>query len=215
MKSVISIFVLMLIPIALWADQSEIDRSANINNTLFVAADYACFKYSDNVDISFAEIYYSLNRSQLSFQPDSLGYHAMLDMYVEILSEDGEVVDANSWRVANRIANLAEKEIQNYLINDIIKASLKPGDYRVTIKAVDVYSNEMGQARLSLTVPAFSVIELNLSQIELIYKIEAADGGNFDKAGKKVIPNTRAIFSRDDNVVYFDHRTVYYFLKLS
>ncbi|MCP4581700.1 MAG: GWxTD domain-containing protein [candidate division Zixibacteria bacterium] len=202
MRIILVISFLLLSTSVIFAQTpGEIDQSPAVNN-MFLAADYACFKYSDNIEVCFVEVYYSLNRSQLSFQPDSVGYFALMDMNVEIKTEMGDTIDANSWRVANRISNLAEAEISNYLINDIIKARLEPGEYTITIKASDVYSGKTGMVQLPLAIPSFSDTDLNLSQIELVYQITDADGGNFDKAGMNMIPNTRSIYSHDDEIVY-------------
>lgn len=173
------------------------------DDKLFISADYSCFKYSDNIDVAYAEIYYSLFRHQLSFQPDSTGYFALLDMYVEIKSDSGEVIDAKSWKTANWIPTLAEAEVQNYVINDLIKAQLSPGNYTVTIRATDTYSGKSGEKSMPIVVPLFSGTDMDFSNLELIYAVAGADGGNFDKAGRKIIPNTRGIYSHDDNVLYF------------
>jgi GWxTD domain-containing protein len=175
------------------------DRSGD----LYVTADYACFKYSDNTDVAFTEIYYGLLRSQLAFQPESDGYSAMVNMFVEIKTDSGAVIDSSTWTIANWIESIAEVEVPNYLINDIIKAQLKPGSYSVLIKASDVNSGRTGQIDFPVEVPQFSDTALSLSQLELVYKVGDADGGNFDKAGRKLIPNTRSVFSHDDNIVYF------------
>jgi len=202
MKLGLKFFFTFFILSLLWLspDASEIVPS---ENSLYLATDYASFKYSDNVDVCFTEIYYCLNRGQLSFQPDSSGYFAQISMFIEIKAEDGKIIDSSTWSAANRIASLAEAEIQNYLINDVIDARLAPGNYEVIIKATDIFSNKLGENRLQLTVPRFSQTDLDLSQLELVYRLAEPDGGNFDKAGKKIIPNTRAIYSHDDNFVYF------------
>lgn len=178
------------------------NRNAGADD-LVITSDYACFKYSDNVDVAYTEFYYSLFRNQLSFQPDSVGYFAVLDMYVEIKSDSGRVVDSSSWKTANWIANLADAEIKNYVINDMIKAQLAPGNYTVTIKATDAYSGKAGESTMEIAVPHFSDTDMSMSNLELIYTVTDADGGNFDKAGRKIIPNTRGIYSHDDNVLYF------------
>jgi len=201
MKSGLRIFVSLAI-IFLFCLEAETSDKVPSENSLFLAADYAGFKYSDNIDVCFTEIYYCLNRSQLSFQPDSSGYFAQISMFIEIKAEDGNIIDSSTWSVANRIATLAEAEIRNYLINDIIEARLAPGSYDVTIKATDIHSNKTGESRLQLIIPRFSQSNLELSQLELVYRLAEPDGGTFDKAGKKVIPNTRAVYSHDDNFVY-------------
>jgi GWxTD domain-containing protein len=202
MKFVIKYFILFIILSSVWP-AAEASTKVPSENSLYLATDYASFKYSDNVDVCFTEIYYCLNRGQLSFQPDSSGYFAQVSMFIEIKTPDGAVIDSSTWNVANRIATLAEAEIQNYLINDVVDARLSPGNYDVTVKATDVYSDKTGESRIQITVPQFSRTDLNLSQIELVYKLGDADGGKFDKAGKKVIPNTRATYSHDDNLLYF------------
>ncbi len=170
---------------------------------LFLAGDYTSFKYSGDTDLVLVEIYYSMFRKQLTFEPDSLGYQAVLDMYVEIKNDSGIVIDSSSWTVANRIKSISEADVTNYLINDMIPAQLTPGKYHATIKANDVNSELQGQLDIDIDVPNFPKNELSISQIELIYSVNDADGGNFDKAGKKLIPNTRGAYSRDDRFLYF------------
>lgn len=176
---------------------------SNNSGDLFISADYACFSYSGEADVSYAEIYYSLLRNQLAFQPDSVGYYAMLNMFIEIKSEAGELIDSSAWTVGNWIGSIADSEIPNYMINDIVKAQLLPGRYDVTIKARDVNSSKSGLVMLNLDVPEFPAEQLTLSQVELVYSVGQADGGHFDKGGKKLIPNTRSVYSHDDNLLYF------------
>jgi len=185
------------------ASAGTMDSRGTGSGDLYITSDYSCFKYSDNVDVAYTEFYYSLFRNQLSFQPDSVGYFAVLDMYVEIKSDSGTIVDSNSWKTANWIANLADAEIKNYVINDMLKAQLSPGKYTVTIKATDDYSGKSGESVMKVEVPEFSGTDMDMSNLELIYTVADADGGNFDKAGRKIIPNTRGIYSHDDHIVYF------------
>ena len=177
--------------------------AANEAQALAVAVDGACYKFSNSVDVSFAEIYYSLFRNQLSFQPDTNGYFAMIDVLVEIKSSAGQLVDSLAWRSANEVSSLAESRIPGYLINDIITAQLKPGAYELTILVKDATSGRSGNKKFSLIVPEFSAENLNVSQLELVYSIAEPDSGRFDKAGRRIIPNTRGIYSHDDNIAYF------------
>jgi len=185
----------ILLSSPVWAQDSPRD--------LFVAADYACFKINDSLDMAYTEIYYSFFRNQLSFQPDSLGYMATLRASVEIRSDSGDVIDSSSWVAGNRVPTLADANVSNYLINDVVPAQLKPGKYDVAIRLTDLNSGASGQARLNVDVPAFTSEALDLSNLELVYHVYEADGGNFDKAGRKVIPNTRGTFSHDDTIAYF------------
>ena len=200
--SVYSIVIFLLITSSGFA-QMVSSGSKDADDYLYMAADFACFKYTENVDLAYTEIYYSLLRSQLSFQPEDEGYSAMVNMFVEIKSDSGVVMDSSAWNIANWISTIAEAEIPNYMINDVVKAQLAPGRYEVTIKANDVKSGKIGLVNFKIDVPLFAESGLCVSQIELIYKIGEKDGGRFDKAGKKLIPNTRAVYSHDDAVIYF------------
>lgn len=177
--------------------------NASEASPLNITADGTCYKYSNSVDVSYAEICYSLFRDQLSFQPDTSGYYAMIDVLVEIKTSTGELVDSLSWRSANEVASLAEARTPSYLMNDIITAQLKPGTYEITVKVTDVNSARTGEDQFTLTVPEFSSEDLNLSQLELAYSMSEPDGSRFDKAGHKIIPNTRGVYSHDDNIAYF------------
>lgn len=197
MKTSLVLCLLFLYALSGLANISEASRE------LFISVDYACFKYSDNVEIVFTEIYYSLLRSQFFYQPDSTGYYALANMYAELKSETGDLIDSNSWQVAFHVSSLAEAKQSYYLVNDVFTASLMPGNYDLTIGASDVYSNISGKQKIKMVVPASSPDRLDISQIELAYNISEPDGGPFDKAGKKITPNTRKVFSHDDTIAYF------------
>jgi len=202
---IINVCLIVLFGTALlWADAPDVlTNSADINKGLSITADYACYKYSDNAEVVFTELYYSFFRNQLFFRPDSSGYKALVNISIEIKSEAGELIDSSSWLMGNRVNALAEAKIPNYLINDIITAQLAPGNYTCTITASDVYSDVSGQKVMELAVPSFSDEKLELSLLELLFNVLEADGGSFDKAGKKLIPNTRSLYSHDNSIVYF------------
>jgi GWxTD domain-containing protein len=195
--------VLLLFAASPGYGQSAPEGSKGADDYLYIAADYACFKYTGNVNFAYTEIYYSLLRNQLSFQPEEDGYSALVNMFIEIQSDSGTVVDSSDWNIANWIKSISEAEVPNYMINDAIKAQLAAGKYTVTLRASDVKSGKMGLTKFEINVPHFDSTALCASQIELIYKIASPDGGHFDKAGKKLIPNTRGVYSHDDGVVYF------------
>jgi len=170
---------------------------------LLIWADYASFKYSDSVEKSYVEIYYSLLRNQYDFQPDSTGYHAYVDMTVIIATDSGLVVDSSGWRVGLRANSLIEAGLPNFLNNDIISAQCIPGNYVVTLKATNPSTNATGEKQFKMVVPAFNQTDMSVSQIQFAYNIVDADNGPFVKGGKKIIPDTRRIFSHDDKIAYF------------
>jgi GWxTD domain-containing protein len=199
----IFLIILLVFTLAPAGDADTGNAFSPDKENIFIAGDYACFRYSDNADVMYTEVYYSFFRNQLYFVPDSTGYHALVDVSVVIKKESGELIDTSGWRASNRVANLSDTKIPNYLMNDIISARLQPGNYNVIITIADANSNLWGRKTIDVAVPAFSLEEVHLSDLELIYNVLDPDGGAFDKAGKKLIPNTRSVFSHDDNVVYF------------
>jgi GWxTD domain-containing protein len=170
---------------------------------LAIWADYASFKYSDSVEKTHVEIYYSLLRSQYDFQPDSNGYHSYVDMTAIVTSDSGQLIDSSSWRVGLRVNSLIEARLPNFLNNDIITAQLSPGSYSVLLKAASFMGGYTGEKLLKIDVPDFKSTGLSMSQLQLAYNVINPDGGPFDKAGKRLIPNIRRVFSHDDKLVYY------------
>jgi GWxTD domain-containing protein len=166
-------------------------------------ADYACFKYTNSVEKSYVEIYYGLLRNQYSFQPDSNGYHSYVNLTAIVMSDSGQLVDSSSWRVGLRANSLMEARVANYISNDMITAQLSPGNYNVLIKASALTGGDTGEKLLKLSVPDFNKNSLCMSQLQLAYNIVEADGGPFDKGGKKIVPNIRRVFSHDDKILYY------------
>jgi GWxTD domain-containing protein len=171
-------------------------------NNLYISTDYASFKYSNDVSQSYVEIYYSLLRNQYSFMPDSAGYHAVVDMYIQMTSDSGIIVDSSSWKVGFHAKSLVEAKQANFLTNDVITAQLTPGTYLLTMRAADLPSGSSGETQCKLVVPAFSEKGLGISQLQFAYNLVNPDSSLFVKAGKKIIPNTRKVFSHDDNLAY-------------
>lgn len=169
---------------------------------LYIAADYSCYKYSDDETQAHVEITYSLQRNQFRFQPDSSGFNARLKMSAFIRDSTGNLVDSSSWSAGVHVRSLFEANMENYLTNDIINAQLRPGNYRFGLHVTDEHSGDYGQIELPLEVPSFSGSGLKISGIEYVYDLLAPDGGQFDRGNRKIIPNTRRIFSQDDTVAY-------------
>jgi GWxTD domain-containing protein len=176
--------------------------SSVLAGNLYISADYACYKYSNDVTQSYVEFYYSLLRNQYSFLPDSTGYHAIVNMFIQISSDSGVVTDSNSWKVGFHTKSLVEAKQANYLINDIITAQLAPGSYLLTLRLTDSLSNSSGESQMKLIVPVFSGSKLGISQVQFAFSLAEPDSSLFVKAGKKIIPNTRRVFSHDDNIAY-------------
>ncbi len=170
---------------------------------LAIWADYACFKYSNSVEKTYVEIYYGLLRNQYDFQPDSTGYHSYVNLTAIVTSDSGQFVDSSSWRVGLRANSLMEARTANYISNDMFSAQLSPGNYNLLIRASAMTGGGSGEKLLKLSVPDFNKNSLCMSQLQLAYNIVDADGGPFDKGGKKIVPNIRRVFSHDDKILYY------------
>jgi GWxTD domain-containing protein len=170
---------------------------------LAIWGDCACFKYSDSVEKTHVEIYYSLLRSQYDFQPDSNGYHSYVNMTAIVTSDSGQLIDSSSWKVGLRVNSLMEARLPNFVNNDIITAQLSPGTFSVVLRAASLTGNYSGEKLLKINVPDYGSGSLSISQLQLAYNVTDADGGPFDRAGKRLIPNIRRVFSHDDKLVYY------------
>ncbi|MGB2697497.1 MAG: GWxTD domain-containing protein [Candidatus Zixiibacteriota bacterium] len=166
--------------------------------------DYASFLYQPDTTKSYVEIYYSLNRAQLDFYPQTGNYLAsILSMELFIQDLEGDSVESRRWEVATTIKTAEEKEI-SYRIIDILGTTLQPGDYSLKFSVQDLNSKKKGSSEIKLNVPAFSEKGLLLSQIELAYNIEPETlATKFTKGARKVMPNPPGLFTQQGQMLYF------------
>jgi GWxTD domain-containing protein len=194
------LFMFVIIPALIILPWIEI-RS---QNEIDLWVDYASFLYQPDTTKSYVEIYYSLNRAQLDFYPQSGNYLAsVLSMELLIQSLEKDTVELRKWEVATTIRTVEEKEI-SYRIIDVLGTTLTPGEYSLEFSVQDLNSKKRGISEIKLDIPAFSEQGLILSQIELAYNIEPETlATKFTKGARKIMPNPSGLFTQRGQMLYF------------
>ncbi|MGB8658434.1 MAG: GWxTD domain-containing protein [Candidatus Zixiibacteriota bacterium] len=166
--------------------------------------DYACFKDLADSAKSYVELYYSFNRRELKFLPEEQGLAAKVLMRLTILDEQGNEVESRMWNVGSRVKDAQEAEKTDFIIIDQVTASLKPGRYQITLGATDVNSMANGEGTIKAEVKGFLGNQLQLSDLELAFNIQAdSSSGHLTKAGRKILPNPSRVFTHEAGMVYF------------
>lgn len=169
-----------------------------------IGLDCASFREFADAMQSYVEIYYSFNRKQLEFVSTEEGLVATVLMQLSILDESGNEVEKRMWNTMSRVDNADEAKRTDFLIIDQVGINLKPGDYRIKLKATDVSSLAFAETVFEAKVKEFSTRELQLSDLQLAFSIEAdTTSGRLLKAGQKVLSNPFRTFTHQRGMVYF------------
>ena len=169
-----------------------------------IGLDCASFREYADAAQSYVEIYYSFNRKQLEFVSTDEGLVATVLMQLSISDEEGNEVANRMWNTMSRVEDADDAKSIDYLIIDQVGIDLKPGDYRIRLKATDVNSMAFGEVIYEARVQEFSTRELQLSDVQLAFSIKAdTTAGRFLKAGQKVLPNPFRTFTHQGGMVYF------------
>jgi GWxTD domain-containing protein len=125
-------------------------------------------------------------------------------MQLSILDQGGGEVGSRMWNTMSRVEDAQEAKSADYMIIDQVGINLAPGDYRIKLKATDVNSMAFGETILEAKVQEFSTKELQLSDVQLAFSIDAdSTNGRLLKAGQKVLPNPYRTFTHGGGMVYF------------
>jgi len=165
-----------------------------------------CASFRDYADAaqSYVEVYYSFNRRYLEFVSTEEGLVATVLMQLSISDEDRNEVENRMWNTMSRVGDADEAKSTDYLIIDQVGINVKPGHYRIKLKATDVNSLAFGEVIYEAQVQEFSARELQLSDVQLAFSIEVdTTAGRFLKAGQKVLPNPFRTFTHQGGMVYF------------
>ncbi len=175
-------------------------EDSRLSDPLYFKADYSVFRYPQDLSRSYVEIFYNLQRSQLKYSPDSLGYVALVDFKITLKDTSGAQIDTLSWTAGSRISLLAELEDSGYLISDIFADLFPPGNFIVELEVKS--GSRTGFGSFPVEIISFESTDLQLSSPMLAYEITKDDPGKFSKNGYKVMPNPSGRFSQNSNVIY-------------
>ena len=183
---------------------SQVKAQAEDAQSFQIGLDYASFRDYADATQSYVEVYYSFNRRFLEFVPGDQGLTATILMQLSVSDQQGKEVESRLWNTMSVVGDAEEAKSTDYLIIDQVGINLAPGDYRIKLKATDVNSMAFGEAILESRVQEFSARDLQLSDLQLAFNIEAdTSAGRLLKAGQKVLPNPFRTFTHQGGMVYF------------
>ena len=210
----IAITLLLLLTTQLTGVQQAHAQSERIAAWL----DYACFKIPTEQETTLVEFYYGLLRHEMTFAYVDTGFEATAYVWIEILDENSAPVDTLYKKITTIVKSPQEMSNPHVKITDQIETALKPGVYIVKLTIEDAesqtdespMSGKMGHRKMRITVPDFNEPQLEMSGIELSYRIgflpvgmEESLYSPIDKSFRRVIPNPSRIFVDQDSVMFF------------
>lgn len=184
--------------------------AARAGDSLSFWVDHACFKHLDDPQKTYVEVYVTIDRRQLTFQPYEGKFKAIGSFFLSITDSTGQQIDSVGFHVASSVADPAEAQREHFGVPAVFGFVLKPGNYRAALEVVDRLSKKSGERSFPLVVPSFAADSLSLSEIELATKTSAAElgvtdtlVGMFQKNGLVVIPNPAGTCARQDKKLSF------------
>jgi len=146
-----------------------------------------------------------VSNSDLQFQNKDGVMHGVLDIFGEITSLSGHIVNTFE---KSLVLDVPEHEFQTYQSHKSIYQEaipLKPGRYKLSLVMKDDLNGHMGSEELGIIVPAFGEEKLTHSSLILADQIlpiptSQVGSGPFVIGGTKVRPSVNNTFTRDQRL---------------
>jgi GWxTD domain-containing protein len=146
-----------------------------------------------------------INNSDLQFQNKDGVMHAVLDIYGEITSLGGHIVNTFE---KSLVVDVPEHEFQQYQSHKSVYQEaipLRPARYKLSLVLKDDLNGRMGSEELGIIVPGFGDEKLTNSTLilaDLIQPLPTSQVGSgpFVIGGTKVRPSVNNIFTRDQRL---------------
>lgn len=169
--------------------------------------DAASYAYLPDDSTSYVEFYIALQRSDIQFEEVEGGFIGKTLLVAEVLNEQDEIVDSIPKSLFIPVYYLEDAYKEDVRIFDCMGALLPPGKYKLHMTITDVNTKREGKATTEFVVREFDPVELEISDIELSYRIEPVNPdsvfSSLIKADRRVVPNPNGYFSNEDSLVYF------------
>ncbi len=147
-----------------------------------------------------------VKNSDLQFQDKDSVMHGVMDVYAELTSLGGHIVDTKE---ESMVLDVPEHEFQLYQSHKSVyqySVPLRPGRYKLSLVMKDDLNGHMGSEEFGITVPNFSEDKgLMSSSLILATSIvplptNRVGTGMFTIGGTKVVPSVNNTFTRDDTL---------------
>jgi len=144
--------------------------------------------------------------SDLQFQNKDGVMHAVLDIYGEITSLGGHIVDTQEKSMVQDVPEHEFSQYQNHRSLYQYSIPLRPGRYKLSLVVKDDLNGHMGSEELGIMVPSFAedkglmCSSLILADQILPLPTSQVGTGMFVIGGTKVRPSVGNIFTRDQRL---------------
>lgn len=172
--------------------------------------DWACFQHLDDPQRSYVEIYWAVNRTQLSFQKESDHYAAAVYADLKIYDQGYKPVDSLHQFTSSNVTTFDEARKSGYTVPGTLGFTIGPGNYRARLEVVDIFSKKNGLREFNMSVPSLPAGQLTVSNIQLAKQISPIPSHSetelvrlFQKDGLEVVPNPSGTYGLDDNKLAF------------
>ncbi|MCI0531442.1 MAG: GWxTD domain-containing protein [candidate division Zixibacteria bacterium] len=174
------------------------------SDSITIWADYACFRgvMPDQTDtVSILEFYYGFTPQMPGANSSGSGA-GLLDCQLELKDSAGSHLNTVNWQVSYDAVN--ESEQGRRLLSDIQKFTQAPGEYELDMTCQESGSGKVGRYTLTVSVPDFATVQLQLSDIQLALDVSAShEPGKFTKNSRHVVPNPTTVYGSLDPLLYF------------
>jgi hypothetical protein len=192
---------LALCAVYISAAQESLPRSST--GTLEFYVDFASFADPGRQDTSYVEIYYVINREDLTFKETEGELRAGFRIETALADAQGEIQAEQVQEKRTPARSLNEIHAERFLIT-LSRFLLEPGDYHLQTKITDSNSDRQGTFKDTIAVRDYLPEILQLSDLEVATSITADSmGREFVKNKLRVIPNPIRTYEPKRSLLYF------------
>jgi GWxTD domain-containing protein len=200
MKKALCIIGLCLAVVSVTSAQNAQRRLVTLNLRDYF--DYAVFKHKED---AYVEFYSAVPKQILKFVVKGGQLESQIEVTITATAKVDTAFKREAKSIFSTIAADSSKAINGQTLN-IAAMILKKGDYMLNFKLKDL-NNPVRTIEFEqpLTVSAFDENKIQLSDIEVAYRIESSKNteGRFYKNTLEVIPNPTSYFKSSDTLKYY------------
>ena len=169
-------------------------------NTLEVHLDYARFRGDENM--TFVEVYYSVNRSALSHIYEDGEYQAKYNVQLKVAFNDSTIKSVDR-RGVDKVAAIEEIG-QQQSINDVHQFLLAEGTFRILLTITDLNNRKSGSKSVQVHIPAMETRPIYMSDLQLALNLNStSEKSRFVKNGIEAVPNPSRIYNLNWPVLFY------------
>ena len=162
--------------------------------------DLADFRGSEGQSV--LEVYYGMPNALAEYRKEMDLTRMTVDRRVALMSAASDTI----YRVTGELfyQRAGDHRERKAFVPDVVRLEVPPGEYRMEVRASDRRGGRLGIYRKQVIVEAYGSDSLQVSDLELAWKIERTEkDGIFTKSGLEVIPMPTRMFREGQGVFVF------------